>query len=331
MDVRMFTVGPVAENCFLFRRDGSDRALIVDPGDEARADPRARSTSSASTVEAILLTHTPLRPHRRRRAGRARRPARRSSAPRSRRRCSPTSCLRPLARLRPVRELRGRPHASSGGEQLELAGLRDRRDLHARPQPRPRHLLDPRRGGDLLRRRPLPGLGRPHRPARRRLGRRCSSRSATLVDAHPPETDGLSRAHGDHDARAPSARPTRSSPSSRASRTPGKVAAPWPRSSRPRGAPSTCCPSSSRLAPPDRATAARGSLEARRLRPDRDARSSRTPSCSRAASASPPTSSRRRCSPSRTRAGARSPCGPRARRRSAAPTSSTACTSCRSR
>ena len=25
MDVRMFTVGPVQENCFLFRRDGSDR------------------------------------------------------------------------------------------------------------------------------------------------------------------------------------------------------------------------------------------------------------------------------------------------------------------
>ena len=35
MDVRMFTVGPVAENCFLFRREGSDRALIVDPGEEA--------------------------------------------------------------------------------------------------------------------------------------------------------------------------------------------------------------------------------------------------------------------------------------------------------
>ena len=35
MDVRMFTVGPVAENSYLFRRDGSDRALLVDPGDEA--------------------------------------------------------------------------------------------------------------------------------------------------------------------------------------------------------------------------------------------------------------------------------------------------------
>ena len=35
MDVRMFTVGPVQENCYLFRREGSDRALIVDPGDES--------------------------------------------------------------------------------------------------------------------------------------------------------------------------------------------------------------------------------------------------------------------------------------------------------
>ena len=34
MDVRMFTVGQVAENSYLFRRDGSDRALLVDPGDE---------------------------------------------------------------------------------------------------------------------------------------------------------------------------------------------------------------------------------------------------------------------------------------------------------
>ena len=35
MDVRMLTVGPVGENCFLFGADGSERALIVDPGEEA--------------------------------------------------------------------------------------------------------------------------------------------------------------------------------------------------------------------------------------------------------------------------------------------------------
>jgi glyoxylase-like metal-dependent hydrolase (beta-lactamase superfamily II) len=57
MDVRMFTVGPFAENCFLFRRDGSDRALIIDPGDEA---PKLLGAieSLGLTLDAILLTHT---------------------------------------------------------------------------------------------------------------------------------------------------------------------------------------------------------------------------------------------------------------------------------
>jgi glyoxylase-like metal-dependent hydrolase (beta-lactamase superfamily II) len=57
MDVRMFTVGPVAENCFLFRADGSDRGLIVDPGDEA---PKLLGAIEELGVEleAILLTHT---------------------------------------------------------------------------------------------------------------------------------------------------------------------------------------------------------------------------------------------------------------------------------
>jgi len=35
MDVRMFTVGPVQENCFIARAEGSDRGLVIDPGDEA--------------------------------------------------------------------------------------------------------------------------------------------------------------------------------------------------------------------------------------------------------------------------------------------------------
>ena len=57
MDVRAFTVGPVAENSYIFRRDGSDRALIVDPGDEA--DKLLGAIDSLGvTLEAILLTHT---------------------------------------------------------------------------------------------------------------------------------------------------------------------------------------------------------------------------------------------------------------------------------
>jgi hydroxyacylglutathione hydrolase len=57
MDVRMFTVGPVQENCYLFRRDGSDRALIVDPGDEADRLLGAIDELGL-TLEGILVTHT---------------------------------------------------------------------------------------------------------------------------------------------------------------------------------------------------------------------------------------------------------------------------------
>src|SRR5918996_4644097 len=56
MDVRTFTVGPVAENCFVARVDGSDRALIVDPGDEADRILAAVDELGVD-VEAILVTH----------------------------------------------------------------------------------------------------------------------------------------------------------------------------------------------------------------------------------------------------------------------------------
>src|SRR5262245_28468094 len=57
MDVRMFTVGMVQENCFILRRDGSDRALIVDPGEEAPLILGAVEELGL-TIGAILLTHT---------------------------------------------------------------------------------------------------------------------------------------------------------------------------------------------------------------------------------------------------------------------------------
>ena len=57
MDVRMFTVGPVQENCYLFRREGSDRALIVDPGDEPDRLLHAVDELGV-TLDGILLTHT---------------------------------------------------------------------------------------------------------------------------------------------------------------------------------------------------------------------------------------------------------------------------------
>jgi hydroxyacylglutathione hydrolase len=57
IEVRSFTVGPVQENCYLVRRAGSDRAVIVDPGEEA---PRLLEAIEqlGVTLEAILLTHT---------------------------------------------------------------------------------------------------------------------------------------------------------------------------------------------------------------------------------------------------------------------------------
>jgi hydroxyacylglutathione hydrolase len=58
IDVRMFTVGPVQENCFIVRAKGSERALIVDPGDEAERLLEALPALGITTVDAILLTHT---------------------------------------------------------------------------------------------------------------------------------------------------------------------------------------------------------------------------------------------------------------------------------
>jgi hydroxyacylglutathione hydrolase len=57
MDVRMFTVGMVEENCFLARRDESDRAIIVDPGDEPEKLLGAIEALGVQ-LDAILLTHT---------------------------------------------------------------------------------------------------------------------------------------------------------------------------------------------------------------------------------------------------------------------------------
>jgi len=54
--VEMLTVGPLAENCFLLRREGSDKVLVVDPGEEAERILAAVAASGAE-VEAILLTH----------------------------------------------------------------------------------------------------------------------------------------------------------------------------------------------------------------------------------------------------------------------------------
>ena len=107
MDVRMFTVGMVQENTYLFRQDGSDRALMVDPGDEADR-LLAAVDELGVTVEAILLTHThfdhvgAVAPVARATGAHGLLPAARDPGPGGHHE------LRPVAGLRPVRELRRR-------------------------------------------------------------------------------------------------------------------------------------------------------------------------------------------------------------------------------
>ena len=58
IDARMFTVGPVQENCFIVRQKAASTAVIVDPGDEADRLLDAIDELAIETVEAILVTHT---------------------------------------------------------------------------------------------------------------------------------------------------------------------------------------------------------------------------------------------------------------------------------
>jgi hydroxyacylglutathione hydrolase len=57
MEGRCLTVGPVQENCWIVWNEGSDRALVIDPGEEAERI-LATLAEHGLTVEAILLTHT---------------------------------------------------------------------------------------------------------------------------------------------------------------------------------------------------------------------------------------------------------------------------------
>ena len=58
IDVRAFTVGPVQENCYIVRAEGSDRGVIIDPGEEADRLLEAVSALGIRELEAVLLTHT---------------------------------------------------------------------------------------------------------------------------------------------------------------------------------------------------------------------------------------------------------------------------------
>ena len=56
MDVRSFTVGQIAENCYVARRDGAEGGIVVDPGDDADRILDAIDNLGLE-VEAILITH----------------------------------------------------------------------------------------------------------------------------------------------------------------------------------------------------------------------------------------------------------------------------------
>jgi glyoxylase-like metal-dependent hydrolase (beta-lactamase superfamily II) len=57
IEVEMLTVGAIAENCFLVRAEGSQKLVVVDPGDEAERI-LAKAAEIGGEVEAIILTHT---------------------------------------------------------------------------------------------------------------------------------------------------------------------------------------------------------------------------------------------------------------------------------
>jgi glyoxylase-like metal-dependent hydrolase (beta-lactamase superfamily II) len=121
MDVRMFTVGPVQENCFIARADGSTRAVIIDPGDEADRI-LAPVRELGLEVEAVLLTHTHF-DH----VGAVAPVARETGAPVyvseiERPVLADIMSYVPFAGIGPYESYEA-DHVLRGGEQLELAGL----------------------------------------------------------------------------------------------------------------------------------------------------------------------------------------------------------------
>ena len=57
MEARGITVGPVAENCWIVRRDGAASGVVIDPGEEPER-LLAEIADMGIAVDAILLTHT---------------------------------------------------------------------------------------------------------------------------------------------------------------------------------------------------------------------------------------------------------------------------------
>ena len=289
----MFTVGPVQENCFVARRDGSDRALIVDPGDEADRILAAVDELGVG-VDAILLTHTHF-DH----VG--------AVAPVARATGAPVYCPEletfvladingfvPFAGLRPVRGLRRRRDRRRRRAPA-ARGHGHRRPAHAGAQPGPRDLRD-----RATRTRCSPATcssrarsGASTCPAA--TGTTLLASIDTLLDRFRDETTvypghmGITTL-GRERATNPFLRELAAVLSERIQAPRGTFdVLPAGRGARATGS------SARGAAHPRRAPAIGGSRR----------RSSRPPSCSPAAWARPPTSCRRRCTRSTTAAGGR--------------------------
>jgi hydroxyacylglutathione hydrolase len=136
LDIRTFTVGPVAENTYIVGAQGSDHALLIDPGDEAER-LIAAIDALAVKIDAILITHTHF-DH----VGAVAALARHTGAPVYR----PALERHVLADIDTYVRMTGfGPFESyeadellSGGEQLELAGLD--LEVHFTPGHSPGHL-----------------------------------------------------------------------------------------------------------------------------------------------------------------------------------------------
>ena len=295
LDVRMFTVGPVQENCFIVRRPEADSAVIVDPGEEAERLLEALEALGIETLEAILLTHTHF-DH----VG--------AVAPVARATGAPVYCpeleqagagehhgLRAVAGVRAVRELRRR---SPAGRRRDADAGRHRRSRSCSPRATARAISPtPTDGalfsGDVLfqgsvGRVDLPGGDWPT----------LLASIGTLVERFPERDDRVPGPHGPHDARARAA----------VESVPGRARHPVSRAARrmiqaPKGTFDVLpadgdAPRGARDSRPGASSAPPATAGSRRRR-------SRPPSCSPAGSARRPTSCRRRCTASTTAAGAR--------------------------
>ena len=186
IDVRMFTVGPVQENCFIVRRSEAPNARCRRSRATRPTGSSRRSTrSEITTVDAILLTHTHF-DH----IG--------AVAPVARATGAPVYCpeleTEVLANIMDFVPWPGfgpfesydADHTVAGGETLELAGLTI--DVIFTPGHSPGHVTYAIRGRGraVLRRRAVPGLGRPRRPAGRRLADAAGARSRSLLDTFTP-------------------------------------------------------------------------------------------------------------------------------------------------